>query len=521
MNGLKRILGYRSTTHRPCLILAVLFALGIVLGRYAPIDWRVWAVFIVVLFAASVFILRGRRRWLYAVLVCAGALSYQNSYLLPEDHIAWLGIAQHTRVTAVVGVVDSDVYFRSAGFNGQKQVFEMKIDALCLDGAWRPAQGRVLVHVFAPQRLRYAQHLYLEGRLYRAVEELQGRFRYRQYLEEQGIFFNFSVTSKARITVISQKRGEMIRDLAISLRHRCRDVFKRFLSPLEAGVIQAMIVGDRSLMDRGVYALFQNTGTAHILAISGMNMAIITAMVLFILKLTMLARRAQLAAAGLFLLFYALLSGWSFSVVRAVLMAVVFLASYLFEDQADGLNSLGLAAFILFLLFPGTLFDTGFQLSVLCVGGILAVYPLMAPLIEGVAQAWLRAVLGAGAVSMIAWVMALPIIAWRFEMITPVALLANIPVVVLADLTVCLGLVLALAGICLPFLAWAVAGSLALVFQLMLAVTSFFAAVPLGSMTLKGVEFFHVFCYYSILIIVYLGVKKSVSSNHQIKRKTV
>ena len=111
-------------------------------------------------------------------------------------------------------------------------------------------------------------------------------------------------------------------------------------------MIQAMILGDRSILPKDMNAIFAQTGTAHILAISGMNMAIITAMVLFFLKVLRVPRLWQFILTVIFLFFYALLSGWSASVVRSVFMAAIVLSSFCLEYEADMTNSLGIAAIL-------------------------------------------------------------------------------------------------------------------------------------------------------------------------------
>jgi len=112
------------------------------------------------------------------------------------------------------------------------------------------------------------------------------------------------------------------------------------------------------------------TGTAHILAISGMHIGVIAAIFMFTFKMLPMDRRFRLGMTAILLIGYALMTGGRPSVIRATIMAVVLLGGYMFERESDSINLLGLAAFILLLMNPFYLFDVGFQLSFVCVGAI-------------------------------------------------------------------------------------------------------------------------------------------------------
>jgi competence protein ComEC len=242
-------------------------------------------------------------------------------------------------------------------------------------------------------------------------------------------------------------------------------------------------------------------------------MAIISAIMLFILKILRFPRSGQFIFTGLFLLFYALLSGWSPSVVRSVLMAAVLLSSFCLEYEAETMNSLGLAALILFMLNPANLFDIGFQLSFLSVGMIITCHPMMQGVMNRYIQGklWTYLALAFG-ISLIAWVGVGGLIAYEFNMVTPIGVIANIPVVCLADMIILLSLGLAVAGLFCPMLAMAFAGALKLIFHGTLWIVSIFAQIPGAYYYLPQIEYFHVFSYYCFLVIVYLVVKKNINS---------
>jgi len=495
-------------------------AIGIAVGRYLPISWPWWSLCLGVLLIISLLGRSTATAVLHLAMIAAGALLYQQTYLFPSTHLAFLTYQEQRQVRVVEGVVDSDVQLKPTPFETTKQVFELRVVQVKRSDTLQKAEGRLLVQFFAPLSVCYGDHLILEGSLYKVTDRPGQSFSYQQYLEEHGLFFNFSVGKRRQIQRLSQGEGNWLIASALTMKKRGQAILSRYLDPFEDGIIQAMVLGDRSAMTKDVYALFSKTGTSHILAISGMNMTIISAIILFLLKTMRVARAWQFILTGLFLLFYALLSGWSPSVVRSVLMAVVLLGSYVIEDEAETMNSLGLAALMLFMFNPSNLFDVGFQLSFLSVAMIVSSQGRLQPIILRYCQdKWQQYLALALTVSLIAWVAVAGLIAYEFRMVTPVGIIANIPIVVLADLIILLSLGLIVTGMICPWLAPAFAGSLKLIFHFTLWLTAFFAQLPGAYTYLPPIEIIYVFSYYWILLIVYLVIVIKVFPNSQLIEK--
>jgi competence protein ComEC len=109
--------------------------------------------------------------------------------------------------------------------------------------------------------------------------------------------------------------------------------------------------------------------------VSGFNVGIVTFIIILLLKLIRLPRKVRLACAIILLILYCLVTGASTPVVRATVMAGVFLLAYLFKREPDIYNSLFLAAIFILAFNPRQLFDIGFQLSFASVFSIIYIYP--------------------------------------------------------------------------------------------------------------------------------------------------
>ncbi len=510
MRKLPDILKFDRRTHRPCFDLSVALALGIFLGRLGFLTWGWWSVLCGTFIALSLFRIRLFIVPLYLSVVCLGALYYQNVYILPENHVAFLSYQDQKKLTAIEGVIDSDIQLKATAY-GTKQVFELKIESLALENLWQPNTGSILVNCFKTQKLDYGDRIKIEGSLFRPKSNPGERFVYQQYLEDHGLFFILSVGKKKSLEILSHHQGPWWGHLALVVKHRFKQVLEYYLEPQEVSMIQAMTLGDRSVLSKDMYALFSQTGTSHILAISGMNMAIIGAMMMFALKVLCVPRRGQFILTAVFLVLYCFICGWSASVVRSVLMACVVLSSFCLEYEGESLNTLGLAALIILLINPLSLYDIGFQLSFLCVLSIVSFLPLVNGMVERhFKPRFLKFIAQALSISLIAWIGITPLIAYQFEIVSLVSIVANIPVVPLADLVIILSLGLVGVGLVCSPLAWAFAGALKAVFNLILILISTFAQIPGAYFYVYHLSLWKVLGYYLLLFMALLFLKRSL-----------
>lgn len=265
-------------------------------------------------------------------------------------------------------------------------------------------------------------------------------------------------------------------DILQDWRGQLKQSLYHYLDDQEAGTMSAIVLGDRGHIPKEINMAFRHTGTGHILVIAGLHMAMMTAMVIFILKLIRIPRSGQVVLSILLVFTYAILTGGSVPVMRAAFMASVILTSLSVELESDALNSLCFAALVLLLMDAANLFETSFQLSFAAVAAIVILYTPIEKRLSFFPK-WLAA---AVSVSTAAWIGITPLQIWHFGTITPVALIANLFIVPLLDLTVALGLSLALAGLWAAPLAWSLAGCLKVVFNLMVIVAFWFSQIPFG-----------------------------------------
>jgi competence protein ComEC len=213
-------------------------------------------------------------------------------------------------------------------------------------------------------------------------------------------------------------------------RHMCRGS--------ERGLVLAMVIGDRSEIDESTSEAFRASGTYHVLALSGAQVALVAGLLVAALRRSLASPWLQACATTAVVAFYAALVGGDVPVVRAALMSAAVLSGRALEVDADAANLLGLAALLLLLDRPSCILDVGFQLSFAATLGILG---LSGPLARGVPRLPLR-IDSAVAASLAAQAALMPILAASFHRLAPAALLLNLAAVPLSSAVLLAGLAL-------------------------------------------------------------------------------
>ncbi len=220
------------------------------------------------------------------------------------------------------------------------------------------------------------------------------------------------------------------------------------------GFVEAVVLGDRSDMDKETLNDFTTSGVAHILAVSGFNVAIIALVVAQLLRLFGIYwLRTRISITMLMVLLYSAIVGFQPSVIRALLMIELYLLAQLLERKADPLNIVMSAAAINLLFRPNDLFDVGFQLSYAGVLGMILIAPRIrwllltgtethAPTQTPPKHPQLQKTLEASALSIGASLASYPVIAAHFYRISFIGLLANIPLIPLSAIITALGFLL-------------------------------------------------------------------------------
>lgn len=201
-----------------------------------------------------------------------------------------------------------------------------------------------------------------------------------------------------------------------------------------SATVEALILAQRDGFDPAVRDRFVRAGLAHLLAISGLHVGLITAVLLLLGRILRLSTRTSAWAAALLTVAYVLMLGAPYAASRAALQVVLLLASRLLQRPADPLAMLAAAALVILALDPIAILDPGFQLSFAGVAGIVLLRRRLIDALPmaGRARTWWEGT----AVSIAATISTTPIAALHFGQAAPIGILSNLIAIPLTAVTV-------------------------------------------------------------------------------------
>ncbi len=228
-----------------------------------------------------------------------------------------------------------------------------------------------------------------------------------------------------------------------------REALRRFVpAGQEESLVRAMVLGDRAGLDDHTAEAFRVSGTYHVLALSGAQVALVVGLLVAVARRLEASPTLQAVLGGGAAVLYAAFVGGDIPVVRASFMAAVLLAGRALDLDADLANLLGLAALVLLVHRPSNVTDVGFQLSFGATLGLLLLTP---PLAAGLPRLPLGAERALCA-SLGAQLALLPLLATHFHRLAPLGLLLNLVAVPLASAVLLAGFLVLVCAALLPAL---------------------------------------------------------------------
>jgi competence protein ComEC len=397
-----------SSVRAPLALAAAAFAGGIWLADHLARPPSLWGVatFVLVLCAVAAVLVKNLRLAQISsllALLCAGAFArmYAPVPQVTAPPPEFMGRDQ----VEIEGYVTSDG--APLPGNSPRERFDLRTEIIRLGDRAFPQPVGIRATVFSRDRdedpadfvasfpqLNYGDRVRFSARL-RPPRNFRnpGAFDYEGYLRGLGISVIASVDAQ-KVEVLPGKAGAQMgfwrsRIRRSILAHMNGANQKSGLwSPQDAALFAAMILGDDSLLLRGVREEFQETGVYHLLVVSGMNVALL-ALAVFWLARRLRAPEWMAALATIALsVFYAYVAGMGVPIQRAVLMLSVFLIARLLYRERAALNATGFAVLAVLVLAPGALYEAGFQLTFLA---LLAISGISLPVLERTSAPYRRA----------------------------------------------------------------------------------------------------------------------------------
>src|SRR5690242_10483899 len=503
----------RLTTQLPLMWFSLAFLGGIVLASIVSLSIWVWislvivAVFLLVL--AQILAPRlpasfPLHPFAFVLLtaLCLGAARYQISVpRFNAFHIAFYNDREYDLL--ITGTLAEPPDYRDNYTN-----LRVQVKAVNTGDRELPVSGLILVRASNNQVFHYGDIIRLRGKLKTPPENED--FSYRDYLAAQHIH---SYMPNAELTILPGKGGNPFSRAMYALKDKSLNNIYRLFPDPESSLLAGILLGVDTGLTAKLQQAFKDTGTAHIIAISGFNISIIAGLfVTFFSKFLGPRRGAILAIIGI--VFYTLLVGADAAVVRAALMGSLALFARQVGRRQFALNTLLVVALLMCIWNPLYIWDVGFQLSFFATLGLILYadpfsqfanriitryFPASAA--EKSAELFSEFVL----LTLAAQVTTIPIMAYQFQRISLVSFIANpfiLPpqpaVMILGGFAVLLSLIWFPLGQIAAWAAWPF-----VIYTIRMV--ELFDGIPHGTIILGEMSIWFVIFFYAALFAVTFG----------------
>ena len=451
---------------KPAVLAALLMCAGTHAARYFNMSWRIWTGLALLEFGAAIIALYQSRHQsdrgplaalsFLLLLFFASSAHYAVSVQCSEssDIRRYLDSSQPYRLECEVA--------DEPRVKDGRTVTLVHVRSIVAEDESLHVEGDGILTIVRDTRsgekaneFRYGDLLSFEGVLNAPIESRNpGEFSYREYLSLNGIYATIHVLGYAKVKVVASEPPSWIfAYLIFPSKHFVLRVINDAMHGDAANFMIGLLLGDRTDISQDIKSAFVNTGTIHVLAVSGSHVVLVVAIIYTLFGVVRLPEKAKLCATVVGILYYMELTGATPSVVRASLMAIVVLVAKLFQQRSSVYNSLGVSAVILLTYDPLQMFDAGCQLSYSAVLSMVFFYPKLSILIKMIPESLeeikaIDYVLKLFALSLAAQIGTIPFTAYFFGRVSVISLLANLVVVPLVEVIVTIGFVAVLAGIC-------------------------------------------------------------------------
>ncbi len=304
--------------------------------------------------------------------------------------------------------------------------------------------------------VKIGQILSMEGTVFSfSTPGNPGQFNEYKYYRELGIQYKYF----AKALTVTSNHVNQLEQWLFCLRSAWQETLYRGLPEEEAGIVSAMVLGEKSGLSDEVKDLYKKNGIAHILAISGLHVSLLGAGLFFLLRRYVMPMKGAAVVTAALLLLYGGLTGFPVATKRAVFMMFCVLGARFLGRRYDRLSALALSALVQLLFHPALLFQSGFLMSYGTVLGIavflepfqelgvpFSVWEESAPERWKIWEKMWSAVMASGGIFLVTF----PILLYSYYEWNPYSFLVNVMILPFVGALILLAVAGSLLGICWP-----------------------------------------------------------------------
>lgn len=409
---------------RPLLYMLTFYIFGILLGQLKEPSFVALFFIPIIIFT---FLLYKHYMWkvifIFPFVTLLGIVIL-NLNVKPSNNFIEQNVNKNVEILARV----IDIDYTSTG----KQKVILKTNSITIDDLKLNTKLKIQAIFNSGVEVEFGQIVLVKGKL-EAFDfpRNPGGFNEKLYMQTKHIDYKMfaEILSKGKIV-------NSFDSYIYNLHKKIKNMYETILPLKEASVLEAMLLGDKQNLDTSVKETYRKSGISHILAISGLHISIISALLWLILDTLKLNKRVSSTIILTVLIVYCIFTGNSVSTTRAVIMIGIVLFGNIIYYQSDIYTSIATAAFVLLIYQPLYLYDVGFQLSFGAVISIIVLSPVLERIyfIPKTIRLYLISTLAASLGTY-------PIIAYHFNTISVIGIVVNLLVLPLVSILVCFGII--------------------------------------------------------------------------------
>lgn len=358
--------------------------------------------------------------------------------------------------------------------------------------------GKILITTPNYPEYFYGDILKLDGKL--QIPIVFEDFNYKNYLAKDKIYY---VMYYPKIEILEKDKGNPIFSAILKFKNKITDKIENIMPFPEASILEGVILGNKQIFSEKIKNDLSITGTSHIVAISGMNIVIISNILMFVLIGLGMWRKHAFYFVLVLIFIFILVVGAPASAVRAGIMGAILLYAQKIGRLSNAARIVIFAGTIMLIFNPLLLrYDIGFQLSFLAVLGLIYIKPIFDKWIEKIKkQEQINFLLQIITTTIAAQVSVLPILIYNFGKISFISPITNILIVPFIEFFTILGFVFILGLMIFPFLGEVLLWPVYLGGAYILRTINLFSKISWAAKQVSNIHWIWILLYYLLIII--------------------
>lgn len=335
------------------------------------------------------------------------------------------------------------------------------------------------------------------------IQRNKNGFNYKKYLKSKKIL---GTIRTEKIKLIKKEKINFVQMQCNKLKLKIINNINEMLDEKEANVLSGILIGEKAQIDENIIESFKKSNLSHILAISGMHINYIILGITILSKKQRISKRISYVIIIIFLIIFAIITDFSVSVIRAVIMSCIVIISKLLHMKVDIINTISISLLIILINNPFSIIDVGLELSYVGTIGIILFQKQIKSRLEKILNILnnkniKKVIIKFLTVSISAQIAIIPIMAVYFNAFSISFLISSIIAIPIVEIILIYGLANIIISLFSMKISMIFAIPLKYLIKILIFISNFISKIPFLTLTVVTPSLIEIISYYSIIFI--------------------